>query len=501
MIRIDWLGRWALYFPGKVAVREFETGRSMTYGQFQNSANRLAHALTQRYGLRRGDRIAILSENRLEFFTLLFAAQKTGVILVPMNYRLAPREFDLLFRDAEPSLAIVEEKFLPQVESLPAFAAVRTRVTMEKFADEIYSQRDIPFDFQSDSTISEDDPALILYTSGTTGVPKGALYTHTMMFWNSVNTTMRLDIVSSDKTITCLPLFHTGGWNVLSTPFLHRGASFILLKKFDPDLALRLLGEESITLLMVVPTMLALMAQSPEFASADVRTVRYFIIGGEALPLNVIRLWHDKGVPIRQGYGLTEVGPNVTSLHQDDAVRKMGSIGVLNFYLDGRIVDEHEKDVAGSGVGELWLKGPSVSPGYWRNPDATAESLTDGWFHTGDLVRRDEEGYLYVVDRKKNMYISGGENVYPAEVEKFLLSHPGVAEVAIVGVPDSKWGESGKAFVVPKPGVRLTESELLEFCAGNLAKYKIPKRIEFLSSLPKNDTGKIDRKQLRTHSP
>ncbi|RMG19758.1 MAG: o-succinylbenzoate--CoA ligase, partial [Methanobacteriota archaeon] len=451
---------------------------------------------TSHLGLTTGDRVAILAENSLEHFVLFSAAQKTGIILVPLNFRLTAREIDFLLTDSKSAAVVVENKFLSTLQECQSFSRLKV-IELEALAKELEAQMNFTHPPYPVPEITPDHPIFILYTSGTTGFPKGALYTHQMLFWNSVNTTLRLDITSEDRTITCLPLFHTGGWNVLSTPFLHRGAFFVLTRQFDPDTILQLFDSESITMFMAVPTMLKMMAASDEFEKSSLKTLRFFIVGGEAMPLPLIEQWHRKGVPIRQGYGLTEVGPNITSLHQDDAARKMGSIGVPNFYVDVKIVDDEGKEVSPGEVGELWLKGPMTTPGYWNNPEATAESLTEGWFHTGDLVRQDEEGFLYVVDRKKNMYISGGENVYPAEVEKFLFTHPAVADVAVIGVPDEKWGEVGKAFVVLKSGTKLTAEELIRFCQGNLAKFKIPKYVEFVEELPKGDTGKIDRKRLR----
>ncbi|RMH88702.1 MAG: long-chain-fatty-acid--CoA ligase [Calditrichaeota bacterium] len=496
MYRLDWSSRWATYAPHKVAIKEHETGRTLTYRQLNNAAGHVARRLTTELGLKKGDRVAILSENRLEHFILFAMAQKTGLILVPLNFRLAPRELDFLLTDSGAALLIAEEAFSDTLAQVPTAKRI-PQAGMETLAEWWPPLSEQEADFPTDETVSEDDPVFILYTSGTTGFPKGALYTHKMLFWNSVNTALRLDLTSGDRTITCLPLFHTGGWNVLSTPFLHRGAYFCLTRKFEPELILQLLEAEQATIFMGVPTMLKMMAASPRFESANLSSVRYFIVGGEAMPLPLIEQWHGKGVPIRQGYGLTEVGPNLTSLHQDDAVRKMGSIGLPNFYVDIRIVDDAGRDVPRGDVGELLLKGPMVTPGYWNNPEATAEALAGGWFHTGDLVRQDEEGYLFVVDRKKNMYISGGENVYPAEVEKFLFTHPEIADVAVIGVPDEKWGEVGKAYIVRKPGSRLTAEAVWEFCRGQLAKYKIPKHIEFVETLPKGDTGKIDRRALQ----
>jgi fatty-acyl-CoA synthase len=269
------------------------------------------------------------------------------------------------------------------------------------------------------------------------------------------------------------------------------------MKSFDADKVLDVLEKYNHTIFWAVPTMLKMMADSPLFGRADLSRIRYFVVGGEAMPVPLIEQWHAKGVPIRQGYGLTEVGPNVTSLNHQDAIRKAGSIGKENFYYQAKLVNDSGDEVAPGELGELVLSGPTVTPGYWRNPEATAATIRDGWFHTGDIMRRDEEGFLFVVDRIKNMYISGAENVYPAEVEFLLRSHPGIDSVAIIGVPDEKWGESGMAFVVIREGFSVTKEDVLAYCEGKLAKYKIPKHVHFLDELPRNDAGKIDRQQLR----
>ena len=287
---------------------------------------------------------------------------------------------------------------------------------------------------------------------------------------------------------------------MLLTPFLHNGASHTLLENFDPDLILELTAEERVTLLFGVPTMMQMLADSPRFAAADLGSVRYAIVGGAAMPVPLIHTWHDRGVWIRQGYGLTEVGPNCFSLHQDHAVAKAGSIGFPNFYIDARIVDEDGTECAPGAVGELWLRSEVVTPGYWRNPAATAEALVDGWFRTGDLMTRDAEGFHYVVDRKKNMYISGGENVYPAEVEAVLVADPAVKEAAVIGVPDPRWGEAGRAFLVLHPDRTLDEEGLRTHCRARLAKFKIPREFLVIEALPRNDAGKVDQAALRQHA-
>lgn len=492
-MKTDWLEKLCLYFPNKVAMKEVETGRALTYQEFQNCASRLASVFVDELGLKQGERVAILAENSLEHFILFFVAQKTGLIVAPLNYRLAASEINELLLDCEPSLLVVQEKFEP----LAAQSAFKPK-HLWKLAElerEGYEKKARKSEFAA-KEIDEDEPLFILYTAGTTGAPKGVLYSHKMLFWNSVNTSLRIDLTSEDRTMSFLPLFHTGGLNVVATPFLHHGAFVALVKKFDAELVTRLLEEEAITIFMGVPTTLKMMAESKAFQSVSVKTTRFAMVGGEPMPLPLIETWHAKGVWIRQGFGMTEVGPNLFSLHQDDAVRKIGSIGMPNFYVDARVVDDEGNDVRRGEVGELIFKSPVVTKGYWNNPDATRAAFKDGWFYTGDLVRQDEEGYFYVVDRKKSMFISGGENVYPAEIEKVLYKHPAIAEVAVIGVPDEKWGEVGKACVVLKPGASATADELKAFCSERLAKYKVPKHFEFHDALPKSDAGKINKKVL-----
>lgn len=490
--RFDWTARWALYFPDKVAFSEHESGRTLTWRQVDRLATHLAHHLIGHFGANKGDRIAILSENSLEHMVLFAAAQKTGLILVPLNFRLAPSEIAWLLQDARPLLVIASDTYaekLPKGDHLPIWR-------MEELAAFCESKKtEVPPSAFRPADLCADDPIFILYTSGTTGFPKGAIYTHQMLFWNSVNTSLSLAIDAGSRTINCMPLFHTGGWNVLITPLWHHGGYTCLMRAFDAATVLRLIEVERPTIFMGVPTMLKMMAERPEFDTADLSSLYYVIVGGEAMPLPLIERWHRKGVPVRQGYGMTEVGPNLTSLHQDDAIRKMGSIGRANFYVEYQIVDEAGRPCAAGQPGELLLRGPMVTPGYWQRPKETQAAFIDGWFRTGDQVVEDEEHYLFVVDRIKNMYISGGENVYPAEVERVLLQHPAVREAAVTGVPDERWGEVGKAFVVRADDT--SEDELIDYCRQHLAHFKVPRYVVFVESLPKTETGKLDRKALK----
>ncbi len=495
----DWTAKWAVYRPGSVAAKEAETGRTVTYAQLNRLSDALCAHFQQHYGLKKGGRVAILAENNLEYLALFAMMQRLGCVLVPLNYRLASAEIDYFLKDADPQVVIAEAKFEAQLKGGKQWVKVPFYLPMEELrakCREAVLQPQPPFPLQP---VAEDHPAFILYTSGTTGFPKGAIYSHKMLFWNSINTAMSLIVNTESRTVNVMPPFHTGGWNVLTTPFLHHGGYTVLMRSIDPERVLQLLQEERATLFMGVPTILKMMADAPGFEAAKFPDLLYIIVGGEPMPILLIETWGDKGVAIRQGYGMTEVGPNLFSLHQDDALRKKGSIGRPNFYVQTRIVDPQGKDAPTGTPGELWLKGPMVTPGYWQNEAATEQAITDGWFHTGDMVRADEGAYFFVIDRIKNMYISGGENVYLAEVERILQQHPDIAEAAVIGVPDEKWGEAGRAFIVQQHGGSPLDKEAVRaHCRSLLAKFKVPRDVVFLEALPKNDTGKINREALKS---
>lgn len=491
----DWCARWALYTPDKIAIEDGYTGDTMTYAALNSCGNMLAWHLRDVFEVEKGTRVAVLAEFEPDLVTLFVAAQKSGFILVPLNYRLTPSELAWMLQNADADLFIYAPAFKEKAEAAVAGMSIITRslADIHQTLAEHHSHPVEPFPVP---TVYETDPVFILYTSGTTGYPKGAIYSRGMLEWNSINTSMSLIINQDSRTVNCMPPFHTGGWNVLLTPFLHHGGYTCLIRKFDPDRILQLLIEKRATIFMGVPTMLKMMAESAHFTHAAFPDLHYLIVGGEAMPVPLIETWHRKGVPVRQGYGLTEVGPNITSLHHSDSVRKKGSIGRPNFYVEVKVCNENGHSVSIGEKGELWLKGPMVTPGYWNNDTATAAAITDGFFRTGDIVIQDEESYLYVVDRLKNMYISGGENVYPAEVERILLMNDVILEVAVVNVPDERWGEAGFAFCVSKAEAASNET-MTAFCKTRLAPFKIPRYWHWLSAIPKNDAGKIDRKYLK----
>jgi len=486
---LDWLKRWNMYSAKSEALKDGDTGQAFNYGQLFEAAVSGAEVL-RRHGVKKGDRVAVLAMNELEYIVLFFASQRVGSILVPINFRLTPREIEHILNDSDPSLIVHQP---PYTETLGAISK-KPLLLLEKFQA---SRTQIEAK-SCDPTFASlpQDPAMIIYTSGTTGAPKGAVLSQQMIFWNSVNTTLRLNINQSDCAVIFLPFFHTGGWNVLTTPFLHRGAKLVFLKKFEAERILEVCDQEKVSVLFGVPTTMDMMARTETFKKSSLKSIRYAIVGGEPMPLELIKIWHDKGIPVRQGYGLTEFGPNVFSLQEEDAIRKMGSIGFPNFYSEVFVARDDGSECGVDEVGELWLKGPMAMTEYWRNAKATRETFHGDWLSTGDLVRKDSEGYFYVVGRKKDMYKSGGENVYPAELEKVLRAATGVREVAVIGVQDAKWGEVGKAFIVAEENSGLTEGQLLDHCHKNLAKFKIPRYFQFVKDLPKGDSGKILKRKL-----
>ncbi len=498
MIRTNWFERWALYSPEKTAIKDDASGVSFSYSDSYRIIRRLAGFLRQ-HDVRQGDRVAVLSANCIEYLFLFFAVQRLGAVLVPINYRLTAKEVEYILQDCAPKLLVFQDELSKMIAEIDRSRLPATEIPISSALQDCIAgvMRGLSEIDSVYATVPFDHPVMILYTSGTTGRPKGALITNEMMFWNSINTEMRLDITSADVTLTFAPFFHTGGWHVLTTPFLHHGATIIFLSGFHAGRIVELCDTEKVTIFFGVPTMMKMMSETEQFARASFKTVRYAIVGGEPMPIQQIELWQSKGVPIRQGFGLTEVGPNCFSLQEKDAIRKKGSIGFPNFYIETRVVDDAGRDVGIDQPGELLLRGPVVTPGYWNNDEATAAAITDGWFHTGDIVRKDAEGYFFVVDRKKDMFISGAENVYPAEVERVLYLHPAVREVAVVGVPDPKWGEVGKAFVALRPSEHVSGEELIDFCSDKLAKYKIPRYVEFLGELPKGPSGKILKRTLK----
>jgi len=495
MIHGNWLAKWAQVVPDKAALIDLDSGHELSYAALNRLADRVADLLRQLW-VGRGDRAAVLGQNRIEQVVLLFALAKLGAVLVPINWRLAADEVAYVLDDARPKVLFYGADVAATVDAVHREHWGGPRVGFDDpgprgYARLLEQASDAPVETEG---LGDDSPLMLLYTSGTTGRPKGAVLTHGTITWNAINTATGWDLHQTDVTLTHTPFFHTGGWNVLTLPLLHRGATVVVAGKFDPDRTLEAIDRYKVSVLFAVPTMFQMMLDSPRLAGARLDSVRFFISGGAPCPIPLIEAFSERGVVFKQGYGLTEVGPNCFVLDEKDAIGKAGSVGFPVLHLDTRLVDADGGEVGVDEVGELQLRGPTVCAGYWDKPEATAAALcADGWFASGDLFRRDADGYHYVVGRLKEMYISGGENVYPAEVERVLYQVQGVVEAAVVGVPDPKWGEVGRAFVALDPGANgdLSEELILAHCRERLARYKVPKALVILDSLPKGPSGKI----------
>jgi fatty-acyl-CoA synthase len=489
-----WLDRLAELWPGRVAITDPDTDTHYTYGDLRERACLLAGDLA-RLGVGAGDRVATVMQNGVPVLDLLFACGRLGAILVPLNWRLSDRELNTLTADTEPRVLVCDREYADLGAAIARGAAV---VVPDRRWPRLLDE---PPESEPDVDVRFDDPWLILFTGGTTGTPKGAVLTHSSILWNSINTAVSWGLSEADVGPSFTPMFHTGGFNVFTLPLLMLGGRVILPQRFDPAQVLAIIERERPSVFFAVPTMFQLISEQPGFDDADFSSLRWAISGGAPLPEPIERRWKSKVKIFKQGYGLTEVGPNNFATPDEEAGKHPGTVGRLTFFAQARIVDDEGRDLPNGTPGELLLAGPHMSAGYWRRPDATAEAIRDGWFHTGDIARRDENGYYYIVDRKKDMIITGGENVYPTEVESVLYLHPAVREAAVVGLPDPIWGEAICAVISLKPNQTAAAEELREHMRANLARYKMPKRFVIVDDLPKSPAGKILRAEAKKLVP
>ena len=505
MYHFDWIQRHAERTPDKLALVDAHTGRTFTYAQLDERANRFASFLGGTMGIERGDRVSILAQNSSDYYEILFACGKMGAILNTLNWRLAVPELEFILNDCSPRLLIYEPSFAEVVEELRARVELEGCMVLGPPSDEGEGRwtyegaldAGSPAGVAASPALAYDDTWAIIYTSGTTGRPKGAQVTYGNFFYNAIGMGQAIDLHSADVNLNVLPTFHIGGLGLYAGPTFHAGGTVVVMRAFDPADCLRLIQEWKVTVLLLVPSIYLVLAQFPEFDQYDLSSVRSWASGGSALPPALVHQYAEKGITIQQGFGMTETGPTVFLITKEDAVRKAGSVGKPVLHTDVSIQDRDRRMLGPNEVGELCIRGGNVTTGYWNRPEATAEALVDGWLHSGDAAMYDDEGFYYIVDRWKDMFISGGENVYPAEVENVIYDHPAVAEVAVIGVPHPKWQEVGRAVVVVKAGQRLTEDEVVEFCQGKLARYKIPKSVVFVDSLPRTAAGKVLKRELR----
>ncbi len=504
----DYLGRRAIYSPDKMAI--VDAGKSpawrLTYAQLNERANKLANWLRDAAAIQPQDRVAILARDGVEHLDCFFACGKLGAIHTALNWRLHWRELAGVIANTAPRVLIYSDDFCATVQQLqndPEAASLTHFLHLEGMGvpgsllfEEVV--RDAAATPIRNENVQDEDVAALIFTGGTTGLPKGAQVTHRMIAWNSLNTIIH-DLHHDDTYLNVFPLFHTGGLFVYTLPNVILGGTTILVRQFDPAQVLNLIEQEQVTVFAGVPTMYQTLTQAANWPTANLSSLRFCTSGGAPLPVPLVEQYtQEKKIRFKQGFGMTEFGPGIFALAPEDAIRKAGSIGRPNFYVDARIVDDDNQPLGPNEVGELVLKGPSMSSGYFNNPAATTESLDDeGWFHTGDLARYDEGWYFTIVDRKKDMFISGGENVYPAEIEAVLYQHPAVQMCAVIGLPDVKWGEVGLACVVLKKDAAATPDELLSHLQSRLARYKLPRQAVILESLPISAAGKILKRELR----
>ena len=494
------IGRWlsdrARTTPDRVAIRYLDG--ELTYEALDRRASRLAAGLAER-GLARGDRLATLTGTSPDHVATFFACARLGVALQPISWRLAPAEIAYQLADAEPALFLVsaEHAELGAASDNLLLAQASRSVEVARIGDPT-----LVADGEVRDVAEDGDPLLLVYTSGTTGKPKGALLTHANCFWTNLSFDRTAGLRDDDVVLQVLPQFHVGGWNVQSLLAWWRGATVVLEPTFDPARALRTITEQRVTTMMGVPATYLFLSQEPGFADADLSSLRLAVVGGAPMPESLLETWLDCGVEIVQGYGLTEAAPNVLCLPPEDARRKLGFAGKPYPHVDVALRDtETGALVEGVGVGELVVRGPNVFAGYWRNPEATAAAFADGWLLTGDVAERDEEGFYRIAGRIKDMVVSGGENVYPAEIEDVLAGHAAVLEAAVVGVPDERWGEACAAFVVLRDGASATEQELRDLCGERLARFKVPRTFMFVDVLPRSSMGKVLKDELRADAP
>ncbi|PWG03243.1 class I adenylate-forming enzyme family protein [Sphingosinicella humi] len=484
----DLLAKRAELSPDKIALEEVATGRCLTYAELDRRAGQAASLMASR-GVKEGDRVAILCRNRIAFFELLFGCARLGAILVPLNWRMPGFELHQLVEDCSPSLLFAGRDDRASVEAL-AIPAIDLDGDYERML-----HASAPGRWRS--RWPSESIWYLIYTSGTTGWPKGVIYNFRMALANYVNIGSAIDLRSSDTTLTFLPLFHTAGINLHSLPTLFAGGRVVILDGFDEEAVVRLLEERRLDTFFAVPTVYQALLDHPRFASASLDHVRHWGCGGAPLPDSVAEQYRDLRVRICNGMGMTETGPTAFLMNPADAWDRIGSVGKPQLLCSVRIVDEEGRDVRDDEVGDLLFSGPGITPGYWNDAETTRAAFTaDGWLRSGDLARRDADGFYHVAGRRKEMFISGGENVYPVEVENVLAAHPAVAEAAVVPVPDSKWGEVARAFIVAASDVRPAPEELQAFCRARLAAYKVPRSFQFVADFPRTASGKIRKHAL-----
>ncbi len=500
------LSKRAFLSPDLEAYVEGDGSFRMTFSELNASCNQLANALLAD-GIRKRERVGLLLMNSREFMEAYYALAKVGAVVVPLNWRLVPDELEFILKDSGTERLIFGDEFVQNVTQLHArgdktdikqWLQVHTEAETAPFADCYQTFRDAASTDEPEPRGADDDMLYIMYTSGTTGLPKGVVHTHNTAIWGLMTIGATAEYQEKDRYLACLPMFHVGALTPLAVN-VWRGATSIVMRVFDAERAWQLIEEEKITTGLAVPAMLNFMVQVP-FEHYDYSTLRWIMTGAAPVPVSLVQRYHELGISLLQVYGLTETCGPACVMDSENAIKRPASTGRAFFHTDVRVVDDDGQECAPGEAGEIWVKGAHIMREYWNQPKATKETLVDGWLRTGDVATMDAEGFVEIQDRIKDMIISGGENVYPAEIEGVLASHPGITEAAVIGQQSEKWGESPLAIIV-KSDDSLSEEDVLGFCLGKLAPFKLPKAAVFVDEIPRNPSGKILKRVLREQFP
>jgi len=495
---IDWIAHNALNLPNKTATIELPSGREETYAQMHDRVGRIAGWL-KGLGVERGDRVGVLALNSIDTLDIIFATWRIGAVHLALNFRLTPSELDYIIGDAEPKVLIADAELADSVSAL----SVEIEHIVE--TDGLGGDTDFEARTRDAEPITEmvelepEDQCMLMYSSGTTGVPKGVIITCGMMLWAQVNAGAAMGCTQDMVSLAVMPLFHIGGLQVFTCPALFAGGTAVTMRTFDPGATLDAFSDKNlgVTHFLGVPAIFNALRDHPKNPESDFSGLKTVIAGAEAVPASLVNWWNERGVVIQEGYGMTENVASCCILGRDDVTSHIGSAGKALRHTQIRISREDGSEADPGESGEIWCRGPVVTPGYWKRTDADEETFVDGWLRTGDIGSRDAEGFIYIEDRLKDMYISGGENVYPAEIENILYELEEIREVAVIGVPDERWGESGCAVVALQEGAEITPDEILAHCRPRLARFKHPNHVVFVDELPRNATGKVLKFELR----
>jgi len=495
---IDWIAHNALNLPNKTATIELPSGREETYAQMHDRVGRIAGWL-KGLGVEKGDRVGVLALNSIDTLDIIFATWRIGAVHLALNFRLTPTELDYIIGDAEPKVLIAD------VELADSVSALSVEIEHIVETDGLGGDTDFEARTRDAEPITEmvelepEDQCMLMYSSGTTGVPKGVIITCGMMLWAQVNAGAAMGCTQDMVSLAVMPLFHIGGLQVFTCPALFAGGTAVTMRTFDPGATLDAFSDKNlgVTHFLGVPAIFNALRDHPKNPESDFSGLKTVIAGAEAVPASLVNWWNERGVVIQEGYGMTENVASCCILGRDDVTSHIGSAGKALRHTQIRISREDGSEADPGESGEIWCRGPVVTPGYWKRTDADEETFVDGWLRTGDIGSRDAEGFIYIEDRLKDMYISGGENVYPAEIENILYELEEIREVAVIGVPDERWGESGCAVVALQEGAEITPDEILAHCRPRLARFKHPNHVVFVDELPRNATGKVLKFELR----